>query len=83
MKDCRYCAGCVDGDESSLHAVATALTRLQTRTGPIPRVCGVGPAAQRVHDLMEKMSIELGKHSKPAQWNHAALNSMKLFECPL
>ena len=47
--------------------MATALTRLQTRTGPIPSVCGVGPAAKRVHDLMEKMSIELGKHSKPAQ----------------
>jgi len=48
----------VTGDLTSLHYVATALTRLQAVTGVIPRIYGKGTTAAQVFDLMVRMKRE-------------------------
>ena len=48
----------VDGDMTSLHYAATALTRLQAVTGVIPRIYGKGSSAATVFDMMIRMKRE-------------------------
>mmetsp|Transcript_23039 Transcript_23039/g.71778 ORF Transcript_23039/g.71778 Transcript_23039/m.71778 type:complete len:232 (-) Transcript_23039:38-733(-) len=52
----RECA--VDGDTSSLHALAKALMRFQGLFGPVPHVKGVGSSARAVADMLARMRRE-------------------------
>lgn len=50
----------VEGDMSALHSMARGLTNLQTILGSIPRITGVGPAAEAVKNMCVKMRRECG-----------------------
>lgn len=50
----------VEGDMSALYSMARALTNLQKTLGSIPRITGVGPAAEAVKNMCVKMRKESG-----------------------
>ena len=55
----------VDGDLTSHHYTATALTRLQAVTGIIPRIYGKGSSAAAVFDSMVRMKREACGQAPP------------------
>jgi len=50
---------CLEGDPTSLHYAAKALTQLQIICGTIPRIYGKGSSAVQLFDLMVRMRKEM------------------------
>lgn len=48
----------LENDPTSIHQTAQGLLMLQFLYGMIPRVTGIGPAAQKVADFMKKLAQE-------------------------
>lgn len=53
----------VDGDKTSLHAVASALLQLQAMYGAPSLIRGKGPGATVVKDMLLRMQQELGSQA--------------------
>ena len=60
----------VDGDKTSLHAVASALLQLQAMYGAPSLIRGKGPGAAVVKDMLVRMQQELGSQA-PVPGQHS------------
>lgn len=60
----------VDGDKTSLHAVASALLQLQAMYGAPSLIRGKGPGAAVVKDMLLRMQHELGTQA-PVPGQHS------------
>ena len=65
----------VDGDKTSMHAVAAALLQLQAMYGAPSLIRGKGPGAAVVKDMLLRMQQELGSQAPvPGQPMHRMLS---------
>lgn len=53
-------------DPTTLHQTAEGLLMLQSLFGAIPRITGIGPAAQRVADFVKRLAVEQSCCQNPA-----------------
>ena len=71
----------VDGDKTSLHAVASALLQLQAMYGAPSLIRGKGPGAAIVKDMLVSMQQELGSQA-PVPGQHSLTSSVSLQHIP-
>ncbi|KAK3911950.1 Vacuolar protein sorting-associated protein 33A [Frankliniella fusca] len=56
----------LENDPTTLHQAAQGLLMLQCLYGTIPRVTGIGPAAQKVSNFLKRLSLEQSSCQNPS-----------------